>query len=100
MCVEESAVPPVRALELPYNRSVSNKQPKHVHPKILFINLDPTARDQLIAKGFNVQNGTYGIQYVAQTQRPEPILVNWWLPNFTEQEIIAVDLTPSADLWN
>src|SRR5689334_5542266 len=67
--------------------------PKYERPKILLIDLEKEAKDVLEQEGYNVSAGTFGRPYKVQMHSGyEPVVVKASLPNFTEQEIIIVDL--------
>lgn len=71
--------------------------PKYQHPKILTIDTDPKVSDVLIKEGYNVSVGTFGKPYkVPKSSNYNPVVVDASLPNYTEQEIIIVDLIPGT----
>lgn len=68
---------------------------KFEHPKILLIDLDDVVKATLEKEGYNVAVGTFGTPYkVGKHSGYEPVVVKASLPNYTEQEIIVVDLVP------
>lgn len=71
----------------------------HPKPKILMLDVDDDACDGLTRKGFNVRKGSFGKPYkVAKHGGFEPVIGKANLPNFTEQEIVVVDLfAPKRD---
>jgi len=67
---------------------------KYFKPKILLIDLPKELDDKLISAGFNVSSGTFGSPYkVEVSDKYQPVIPNPNLPNFSEQEIIVLDLT-------
>lgn len=69
--------------------------PKYLKPKILLIDLPDTVLDNVRSAGFNVSSGTFGSPYrVELGDGYQPVIVKASLPNYTEQEIIFIDLTP------
>jgi hypothetical protein len=69
--------------------------PKFPHPKVLLIDTDPEVGDTLVDEGYNVSRGTFGIPYkVDKESGYQPVVVKASLPNYTEQEIVVVDLVP------
>lgn len=71
----------------------------HPKPKILMLDLDDDACDGLTRKGFNVRKGSFGKPYtVAKGGGFQPVIGKANLPNYTEQEIVVVDLlAPKRD---
>jgi hypothetical protein len=78
----------------------SQTLPKYPRPKILLIDLDAEAETVLSAEGFNIATGSFGTPYRVQKDDGfDPVIVNGSLPaNFTEQEIVVIDLIPSTIL--
>lgn len=69
--------------------------PKYQHPKILLIDTVPEIAETLTKDGYNVSNGTFGTPYkVHKDSGYQPVVVKAALPNFTEQEIVVIDLVP------
>lgn len=69
--------------------------PKYQHPKILVIDTEPEIAETLEKEGYNVSSGTFGKPYkVRKDSGYQPVVVKASLPNYTEQEIIIVDLVP------
>lgn len=69
--------------------------PKYQHPKILVIDTAPEIAETLEKEGYNVSSGTFGTPYKVQKDSGyQPVVVKASLPNYTEQEIIVVDLVP------
>jgi hypothetical protein len=65
------------------------------HPKILLIDTVPEIAATLKKEGYNVSSGTFGKPYKVQKGSGyQPVVVKVSLPNFTEQEIIVIDLVP------
>lgn len=68
---------------------------KYQKPKILLIDLPVACIDYVQSAGFNVSTGTFGSPYkVKLGDEYRPVIGEPSLPNYTEQEIIFVDLTP------
>ena len=68
---------------------------KYQKPKILLIDLPDTALDSLRSAGFNASAGTFGSPYKVELgDGYQPVIHKAYLPNYTEQEIIIIDLTP------
>ena len=83
-------------------RNVDNEKKKpskkvtHIYqkPKILLIDLPDTDLDSVRSAGFNASSGTFGSPYKVKFEYDyQPIIHEAYLPNFTEQEIIIIDLT-------
>lgn len=69
------------------------KAPKYDRPKILLIDVGPESKKALDEEGYNVSSGTFGTPYkVAKGANYEPVVFRAVLPNYTEQEIIVVDV--------
>jgi hypothetical protein len=68
--------------------------PKWFHPKILLIDIDKEAETVLKKEGYNVLSGSFGIPYkVPKSDSYMPVVPNkGHLPNYTEQEIIVIDI--------
>ncbi|MBL8678570.1 MAG: hypothetical protein JNK05_05370 [Myxococcales bacterium] len=70
--------------------------PKYQHPKILLIDSAPEISEALKKEGYNITTGTFGTPYkVTKDSTYQPVVAKASLPNFTEQEIIVIDLVPS-----
>jgi len=68
-------------------------------PKILLIDLPSELTNKMKSAGFNVSAGTFGSPYkVKVSDNYQPVIPNPNLPNFSEQEIIIIDLTAPAIL--
>lgn len=66
---------------------------KYPKPKILLLDLPDTASEILLSKGFNVEIGTLGKPYkVTRSSNYLPLIGKALLPNYTEQDIVVVDL--------
>ncbi len=66
---------------------------KYDKPKILLIDVESSAFDTLSEAGFNVKAGTFGQPYKVQmSSGSQPLISEPRLPNYTEQEIVIVDL--------
>jgi len=69
---------------------------KYQRPKILLIDLEGDAKETLENDGYCVAAGTFGKPYrVSRGSGYQPVIVEASLPNYTEQEIIVVDLVAS-----
>jgi len=67
---------------------------KYHKPKILLIDLPSKLTNKLKSAGFNVSAGTFGTPYkVEVSDNYQTVIPNPNLPNFSEQEIIIIDLT-------
>lgn len=70
-----------------------NVKPKYYHPKIILIDIDKSAENALNTIGFNALSGSYGAPYaVTSSHKFVPVQHSAYLPNFTEQEIVIIDL--------
>jgi hypothetical protein len=68
-------------------------------PKILLLDLPDSVLDSLRSAGFNASAGTFGSPYrVELSDSYRPVIYKADLPNYTEQEIIIIDLTPPETL--
>ncbi|MGB3460132.1 MAG: hypothetical protein WBB08_12770 [Halobacteriota archaeon] len=75
--------------------------PEYQKPKILLIDLPDNALNSLRSVGFNASAGTFGSPYkVELSDSYQPVIGKPDLPNYTEQEIIIIDLTPPKRLDN
>ncbi|NQE46089.1 hypothetical protein C5S31_08730 [ANME-1 cluster archaeon GoMg2] len=75
--------------------------PKYQKPKILLIDLPDSVLDSVRFAGFNASTGTFGSPYkVELSDGYRPVIYKADLPNYTEQEIIIIDLTPPETLDN
>lgn len=69
--------------------------PKYLKPKILLIDLSATVLEKVRAAGFNASTGSFGSPYkVEVSDSYQPVVCKAILPNYTEQEVIFIDLTP------
>lgn len=69
--------------------------PKYPHPKILLIDMKPEVATELKKEGYNISSGTFGTPYkVKKSSNYEPVIAKASLPNYTEQEILILDLVP------
>ena len=70
-------------------------EPKYPKPKILAFDLPPSLVKQLRSVGYNAKAGTFGRPYkVKKGDGYRPIVAKASLPNYSEQEIVIIDLTP------
>jgi hypothetical protein len=68
---------------------------KYQKPKILLIDLPDELTNKLKSAGFNVSAGTFGSPYKVEiSDKYQPVIPTPNLPNFSEQEILIIDLTP------
>jgi hypothetical protein len=75
--------------------------PEYQKPKILLVDLPDSVLDSVRSAGFNASAGTFGSPYkVELSDRSQPVIYKSDLPNYTEQEIIIIDLTPPETLNN
>jgi hypothetical protein len=82
---------PIKAADL--SKKVGPFAPTYPKPKILLLDVPDGAHDALIGKGFNVRKGSFGKPYkVSKTGGFQPVIGVADLPNFTEQEVIVIDL--------
>jgi hypothetical protein len=69
-------------------------KPKYEKPKILLVGIDEI-ESSLKAEGYAIESGSFGAPYkIKKGDGFTPIIFNFNLPNYTEQEIIIVDLVP------
>jgi len=69
--------------------------PKHLHPKILLVDMDSDDEDALKSEGYHIKSGSFGIPYIVEkSDKFEPVIMDGTLPNYTEQEIVVIDLVP------
>ena len=75
--------------------------PIYQKPKILLIDLPDTVIGNVRSAGFNVSDGTFGSPYkVQRSDNYRPVIPKAQLPNYTEQDIIIIDLTPPETIDN
>lgn len=76
--------------------SLEKFTPKYEKPKILLIDLPDDVFERALSAGYNASAGTFGSPYeVNKSDNYLPVIIKEFdLPNYTEQEIIFVDLTP------
>lgn len=66
---------------------------KYPKPKVLLLDLPSAVSDTLIEKGYNIHVGSLGKPYkVEKSSNYQPLIGKSTLPNYTEQEIVVVDL--------
>jgi hypothetical protein len=76
-----------------------SSEPRYPKPKILLVDLPQDAEARLRASGFNVQSGTFGRPYrVQRSDNYVPVIAQAHLPNYTEQEVVIVDLEAAEPL--
>jgi hypothetical protein len=67
--------------------------PKYRRPKILLVDTNGAVAEALEKEGYNVSSGTFGTPYkVEKSANYLPIQADPSLPNYTEQEVVIVDL--------
>jgi hypothetical protein len=73
---------------------------KYAQPKILLIDMEDSVEASLAADGYNVANGSFGMPYkVPKEDQLRPVILNGHMPeNYTEREIVIIDLTPRKPL--
>jgi len=77
----------------PQGAALDVPQIRYPKPKVLLLNVPEASSDPLIAKGFNVSIGTFGTPYkVGKGDGFQPVIGSSELPNYTEQEIVIVEL--------
>jgi hypothetical protein len=68
---------------------------KYPRPKIFLIDLKDETESVLKAEGYNVTVGSFGAPYkVTMSDSYLPVIPKGNLPNYTEQEIVVIDLIP------
>lgn len=78
-----------------------NEKGKIIHdkPKIMLIDLPEIAYTTLTNEGYNVVKGSFGKPYkVPIASGYQPVIPKATLPNYSEQEIILINLTPPKTL--
>lgn len=71
-----------------------SSEPRYEKPKILIVDCDDAVTKFLIENRYNAQKGTFGTPYkVKQEDKYTPVIVTPALPNYSEQEIVIIDLT-------
>lgn len=69
--------------------------PKFPRPKVLLIDLPENVEQAVVSAGFNAHTGTFGQPYkVPHDDRYIPVFGRARLPNYPEQEVVFIDLTP------
>jgi hypothetical protein len=82
----------------PKNKKEAPQQ-KYLKPKILLIDLPSECIDNVKSAGFNASSGTFGSPYKVMIEdKFTPVIGKASLPNYTEQEVIFIDLTPPRTL--
>jgi hypothetical protein len=67
--------------------------PRYQKPKILLVDTDPTVRKTLHEMGLNIREGTFGQPYKVESSNDfYPVVLDFSLPNASEQELIIIDL--------
>jgi hypothetical protein len=71
------------------------RAPKFPKPKVLLMDLPAEVEEAVTAAGFNARGGTFGRPFkVPPSDRFVQVFVAPRLPNYAEQEIVVIDLTP------
>lgn len=66
---------------------------KYPKPKILLLDVSNSISEALISAGFNARTGSLGTPYrIEKSDGYQPLIGEADLPNYTEQEIVVVDL--------
>lgn len=89
---------PIRLIDKNINRESEKSDqefvPKYSKPKIILIDLTDKILSEVRSAGFNAVSGTFGSPYkVEKSDSYEPLIMSPYLPNYTEQEIVIIDLT-------
>jgi hypothetical protein len=68
---------------------------KYPHPKVLLVDVEAKVAPALSQAGFNVQSATFGIPYSSSDRSGNltPVSFNPSISEYTEQEVVIVDLT-------
>jgi hypothetical protein len=91
--------PPAKATGPPSAEIAALPLVKYPRPKILLVDMDESTADALQREGYNVSTGTFGRPYeVPKGSNYGPVIIKASLPNYTEQELIVVDLVPGKTL--
>ncbi len=73
--------------------------PRYPRLKIMLIDMKDQSEAVLKKEGYNITSGSFGVLYkVEKGDGYVPVIPNFNLPNFTEQEIIVIDLVPAKTL--
>jgi len=68
---------------------------RYMKPKILTVDLPASLADRLRNAGYNVLPGAFGRPYkVPRGDTFVPVVVKASVPNYSEQELVVIDLTP------
>lgn len=72
--------------------------PRYPNPKILLLDMKDETASVLKKEGYNVCTGSFGTPYkVEKKDKYVPVIPNHSMPvNYTEQEIVVVDLIPNT----
>jgi len=83
--------------DTPTSAGVNADSPNYPKPKILLIDMPEEAVEPLQQAGLNASWGTFGSPYKIEPPRiPFAIGFNDHLPDYTEQEVVIIDLTKPA----
>ncbi|MFI5454851.1 MAG: hypothetical protein ACHRXM_05310 [Isosphaerales bacterium] len=77
------------------DRPPNTAQIRYKKPKILTVDLPESLATTLKSVGYNITFGTLGRPYrVTKSDEFEPVVANASLPNYSEQEVVVIDLMP------
>jgi hypothetical protein len=72
-----------------------DKKLKYAKPKILLVDLNDETETILREEGYNVSSGSFGIPYkMPKCDEFQPVIANGRLPNYSEQEVVIINLVP------
>lgn len=80
--------------------NTSKALPRYPKPKILILDLKDDTAKALENSGYAVSVGTFGTPYKIPSKDSsyEPVVTQFSVPNYAEQEVVVIDLTPSKSL--
>ena len=83
------------------SRDADTPKRKYPRPKILLADMGAETQQLLSAEGYNVADGTFGVPYkVPMSSSYSPVIPEYSLPNYAEQEVVVVDLVPADPIDN
>jgi len=66
---------------------------KYQRPKIFLVDLGDRVEEVLLSEGYRVTSGSFGRPYrVEMDSKYTPVIANYRLPNYTEQEVVVINL--------
>ena len=72
---------------------------KYPKPNILLIDIKDQSKEKLLAEGYNISTGSFGSPYkIPQSDKFLPVITNHTLCDYSEQEIVIIDLVPNNPL--